>query len=101
MIHVFPGTFDSSELEAITISSNITRLSSFAFRNTKLEEVIIPDTVQEVDTHLFENCRQLRKVRLPNHMDEIPFGFFAGCVSLTDFNFPQNTTKISMKAFAN
>ena len=99
---VFAGAFESVKtLKGIEITPSIKSLDWFAFRDTSLTEVYIPDTVESVGSSLFEGCSKLQKVHLPDHITAIPNRFFYGCTALTDFNFPKAVNSIEADAFKN
>lgn len=99
---VFAGAFEGvKSLKGIEITPSIKSLDGFAFRDTSLTEVYIPDTVKSVGSSLFEGCTKLQKVHLPDHITAIPNRFFYGCTALTDFNFPKSINSIEADAFKN
>ena len=99
---VFAGAFESVKtLKGIEITPSINSLGGFAFRDTSLTEVYIPNTVKSVGSSLFEDCTKLQKVHLPDHITAIPYRFFNGCTALTDFNFPKAVNSIKADAFKN
>lgn len=57
-------------------------VASFAFLDCKfLREVFIPDSVEWIDAWAFQNCSELRCVRLPNHV-RFELLVFQGCPKL-------------------
>lgn len=88
-------------LTDIEISSTIKDIRGDAFEETGLKSIVIPDTVEEIGSNLFENSKDLEEVTLPEGMTSIPYGFFMGCESLTRVNFPSTITSLEMYSFAN
>ncbi|MBQ3069960.1 MAG: leucine-rich repeat protein, partial [Clostridia bacterium] len=70
------------------------------YKNTVLEEVIIPSSVKACEYRAFYKCTSLKKVRLPDGLTTIPDGMFEGCSSLAQVNLPAFVRSIGSKAFA-
>ncbi|MBE7080299.1 MAG: leucine-rich repeat domain-containing protein [Clostridiales bacterium] len=72
-----------------------------AFFHDKMAEVIIPETVEKIDAHVFVNCRALQKITLPKSISKINKRTFVNCESLKSIQLPEGLTKISKRAFKN
>lgn len=70
---------------------------AFAYMR-KLEEVVIPDTVTEIEKEAFSDCIALKRVTLPKGLKVIPDGCFKNC-SLTEIAFPDSLEEIGASAF--
>lgn len=95
------GFEGASGLTDITISSSIGRLGTSAFEGTGLTNVVIPDTVEQVDPAVFQNCTSLVSVKLPEGLSEIDQYMFANCIRLQHVDMPDSITKINIYAFHN
>ena len=95
------GFEGASGLTGISIPSSIGRLGTAAFEGTGLTHVTIPDTVQQVDPAVFQNCTKLVSVKLPAGLAEIDQYMFANCISLQHVDMPDTITKINIYAFHN
>lgn len=95
------GFEGASGLTDISIPASIGRLGTAAFESTGLTHVTIPDTVQQVDPAVFQNCTSLVSVKLPNSITEIDQYLFANCISLQHVDMPDTITKINIYAFHN
>lgn len=95
------GFEGASGLTGISIPSSIGRLGTAAFEGTGLTHVTIPDTVQQVDPAVFQNCTKLVSVKLPAGLAEIDQYMFANCTSLQYVDMPDSITKINIYAFHN
>lgn len=95
------GFEGASSLTDITIPASIGRLGTAAFEGTGLTHVTIPDTVQQVDPAVFQNCTKLVSVKLPAGLAEIDQYMFANCISLQYVDMPDSITKINIYAFHN
>lgn len=110
---VFPSTlkrigneaFSGAQLEEIDwADSNVEFIDAWAFRATKLNELIIPESVVRVGYHLYpwdyrsiaENCPNLTKIYIPAGADHLEDGF-GGCTSLKEITVsPNNETYYSL-----
>lgn len=95
------GFEGAASLTDITIPASIGRLGTAAFEGTGLTNVVIPDTVQQVDPAVFQNCTSLVSVKLPDGIMEIDQYLFANCISLQHVDMPDTITKINIYAFHN
>ena len=95
------GFEGASGLTDITISHSIGRLGISAFEGTGLTNVVIPDTVEQVDPAVFQNCTSLVSVKLPEGLSEIDQYMFANCIRLQHVDMPDSITKINIYAFHN
>ena len=95
------GFEGAASLTDITIPASIGRLGTAAFEGTGLPNVVIPDTVLQVDPAVFQNCTKLVSVKLPAELAEIDQYMFANCISLQHVDMPDSITKINIYAFHN
>lgn len=95
------GFEGAASLTDITIPASIGRLGTAAFEGTGLTHVTIPDTVEQVDPAVFQNCTKLVSVKLPARLAEIDQYMFANCISLQHVDMPDSITKINIYAFHN
>lgn len=95
------GFEGAASLTDISIPSSIGRLGTAAFEGTGLTHVTIPDTVEQVDPAVFQNCTKLVSVKLPAGLAEIDQYMFANCISLQHVDMPDTITKINIYAFHN
>jgi len=71
-----------------------------AFRNTRIEEVIFPDSLTDIGAGAFQDCRYLISADLSNtKLTEIIYQTFANCHSLEAVTFPKNLAEIHMSTF--
>ena len=95
------GFEGAASLTDITIPPSIGRLGTAAFEGTGLTNVVIPETVKQVDPAVFQNCTKLVSVKLPAGLAEIDQYMFANCISLQHVDMPDSITKINIYAFHN
>ena len=66
---------------------------------TAFDELRFFTSLEEIPASAFEDCRQLRTVRLPNSVKTIGDWAFANCFSLTEIDMPDQLVKIGTHAF--
>ena len=72
-----------------------------AFKNCDLiEEIILPDNVQEVYNNAFEGCKKLKSITLPEGLTKIWGLAFCDCSSLESITIPDSVTYIGYGAFS-
>ncbi len=77
------------------VKQGTTKIAVNAFGNCeKLSEVIIPDTVTEIEKLAFYNCTNLSNITLPESITKIGKSAFSGCKSFSKFTFPEKITEI-------
>ena len=48
--------------EEVEFEEGITQIPAFMFRETGIEEIILPNTITDIGTAAFLNCKNLRKI---------------------------------------
>jgi uncharacterized protein YceK len=77
----------------------VTEIGTYAFKDTPVISVVIPDTVTSVFGGVFENCRSLQSVQLPATLETIYGVTFSGCSSLRSVQLPSTLKHIYGSAF--
>ena len=66
------GTFmGCSSLSSISLGKNITTIGEYAFESTGIEEITIPEGVEEIRTGAFLECTKLKKIVFPSTLLKI------------------------------
>lgn len=92
-VHLAPGE------TSVTVPDGITRLGSLAFKGlTALEEVILPDSVEEFETHFYD-CPALKRIRFSENLPGIAGTAFLRCTALEEIRLPANAREIGTEAF--
>ena len=81
-------------LNEILLSDTVQEVECRKCRN--LREIVLPESVQKVN---FEDCTNLKNVRMPYGVREIVS--FAGCTSLETIELPETVETIGTRAFFN
>ncbi|MGN0522316.1 MAG: leucine-rich repeat domain-containing protein, partial [Eubacterium sp.] len=76
--------------DEVTIPSSIdgyevTSIGFWAFEDSSIESVIIPEGVTSIEYGAFSYCENLKSVTLPSSLESMDQEAFYGCYALTDF----------------
>lgn len=77
----------------------VTNIYSYAFENTEITDVIIPNSVTSIGNSAFYNCGKLTSVTIPDSVTSIGSSSFWGCSGLTSITIPDSVTSIGSSAF--
>lgn len=81
--------------------SNVTEIGRYAFYNTAIKVLNIPNTVQSVGGYAFADCADISSVIIEEG-GNLAFGeyVFQNCVALKKFDMPASVTQIELALFA-
>lgn len=88
-----------TNLWKIRLPNSIKSLGSYAFNNTSLYAIIIPDSVEIISDGSFYNARELSRIEFGNKLTSIGASAFNGC-SLKSITFPNSLKSIGSYAFS-
>ena len=71
----------------------------FFYRCSSLKKAIVDDSVYVLPPRVFIDMSWLEEIELPNHIQELPIDFAVNSYSLRNFHFPDSLRKISHGAF--
>ena len=87
-------------IEEVIISEGIEVIDSFTFTSTlKLKKVTIPETVTTIERSAFAHCTNLSNVIIPNSVTTIGTYAFYGCDSLQNIDISSNVTSMGSAVF--
>ncbi|MBQ8136065.1 MAG: leucine-rich repeat domain-containing protein, partial [Clostridia bacterium] len=104
-VTVFPDElFDKcTALKVVSIPSGLERIGAYALAETKIDRMILPDSVTEIGRYAFKNMNSgwnaQTEVRLSRGLTAIPKGAFCGS-SILAIDIPNSVTEIGQEAFA-
>lgn len=88
---------DDTELE---VPHHCTRIHSYAFSNSVVVTLRIPDSVKVIEPYACANAGRLEHVELPVGLQRIEDNTFLGCERLKSVTIPRTVTYIGKNAFA-
>lgn len=75
-------------------------LSAAFFKNTKIENVVLPKSITAIGARMFEQCENLKAVEMPDNLTAVGNLAFYYCSNLTMYDFPATFEEIGSRAFA-
>ena len=76
------------------IPDGVKIISNFAFMKSKVEKIVMPDSVVDIRAGAFRLCRNLYSINLSKNLKHIGPLTFAECSSLRKLVIPQNVNEI-------
>lgn len=68
--------------------------------NAALENVILPEGIEEIGEQAFASCKNLKSIKIPSTVKKIDTYAFENCTSLASVNFPDGLESIGFLAFS-
>ncbi|MBQ3665372.1 MAG: leucine-rich repeat protein, partial [Lachnospiraceae bacterium] len=94
--------FDDSNIQKVTIPDTMNKISDYAFYGAhQLTTIDMPNTVTAIGTYAFEFCTSLSSFTIPDTVTTIGNGAFYGCTELSDVSFGAGITRINSNSFLN
>lgn len=94
--------FRNSTVRHVVIPDTVTTIGSEAFDSCYyLSSVTIPESVTVINGSAFEYCSSLSSITLPSSLQTLGYGAFRECSSLTSVKIPDSITSISDRVFYN
>ncbi len=85
-----------------SIKENTLTIANGAFADSSsLEEIIIPDSVENIGDYAFQNCTNLTSITIPGNVKNIGCSAFENCTSITDLSIDNGLINIGENAFKN
>ena len=92
--------FQETYISSIELPQTLKSIGYQAFRNCKsLKSIELPASLTSMDGYTFESCTNLQSVRFNEGLTTIPNSCFSYC-NLTELNLPSTLTEIQRDAFA-
>lgn len=88
-----------NDQKTIIIPEGIKIIGRACFAGTNVEEVVLPEGIETIDSDAFNFCTKLRKINFPETLRVIDYGAFNKCFSLETVILPKAMKKINNHAF--
>ncbi|SDB22190.1 Leucine rich repeat-containing protein [Ruminococcaceae bacterium FB2012] len=90
--------------ESVTVPSyfgdfKVTKLTNTFYKNKTVKNVVIPETVTELASGVFNGCSELLSVTLPSGISKMDDLTFYECTKLESITIPGGVTEIAKNAF--
>lgn len=95
--------FECSHIEEMVFPEGckLATIGEYAFYQTGLRELILPDSVQSIGQYAMSNNRHLEKVSLGKALTAVPKYCFDGCYYINQMTLPNTITTVNEQAFYN
>lgn len=90
---------EAKRLTSITLPESLQSIGSYAFANTALTSIVIPDGVTEMGDRVMQSCGALTSVTIGNGVTSIPDCWAEFCNNLEEVTIGKNVSSISWNAF--
>ncbi|MGN8765338.1 leucine-rich repeat protein [Blautia massiliensis (ex Liu et al. 2021)] len=88
-----------SALSSIALPDSVTEIEKYAFFETGLRNIQLPEKLTLIGAYAFCNCKNLEQVQLPSQLKELGNGAFSSCENLAQIQLPSQLNKIGIDAF--
>ena len=93
VIAIGDGVFkNNSRLNIVIIPDTVTEIGPDAFCNSGIQSIVIPDTVTCIGGSAFYNCNGLTEIKLPSSLTELGNNAFGSCLGITEITIPKGLT---------
>ena len=89
-----------SRVSSVTLPDSIKSLGKYAFWETNLAKINLPEGLETIGDGCFYQCRQLKSISIPESVKKIGSWIFDACVNLEKVNIPDSVTEIGNSAFS-
>ena len=113
-----PSEFLShAQIKEYSIAEGVTEVGSYAFAGSSIRKIVLPNSLQEMQEHVFSdcpnletvvfgnnltrvstycfyNCPSLKHITIPDSLNYVPFGFVENCENLESITLHNNVTTI-------
>lgn len=95
-----PVLFSGCEsLTEINFGPHLTSIGGSAFYGCAFKNVVLPNSITELDYYAFSDCKNLEEIVLPQSLTTIKDAAFEGCQSLKSIDLPSSLSILGSYAF--
>lgn len=81
------------------LPEGVKTIESAAFTHSKIQELVLPEGLIEIEEHAFLSCKSLQRVLLPSSVQKIGDFAFSYCESLEAVFIPDTVEEIGLSVF--
>ena len=85
---------------SLMLCDGLEYIGEYAFGDSSLKEIGIPDSVTTIESEAFENSDNLKRIVLPKRLERIESELFRYCKKLSNVSLPESVVRIDSYAFA-
>ena len=94
----YKGSDSDLTVPAEIDGKTVIAIGNYAFRNSEMNSIVLPDTIGSIGNYAFNNCNFLTSITLPQGLQIIGYYAFSSA-SLTEINLPNTLKTIGDNAF--
>lgn len=92
-------SLDNKRVEEIVLPETVDFIEERAFSYCQnLRNVKMPKTMKRIERDAFSYCEKLESIQIPEGIDTLPWDIFWGCNALTELVMPKSLKKMEYKA---
>lgn len=99
MITRYYGDKSSVEIPSKIENYTVTSIGKSVFDSDKIQEIVVPDTVTDIQDYAFASNRNMRKITLSKNLKKLGTNVFFNCMSLESLELPASLESIGAFAF--
>lgn len=92
---------NNQSIRKVTLPDSIKVIDSDAFDSSTLEEINLPEGLEDIGYEAFEYCQSLKSITIPDSVTYIGSWAFNNCTSLESAKIGSGVERINRHAFAN
>ena len=78
-------TKSNGSIKEFKVEEGVTKIGKFVFGNQyNMEKVILPKTLNEIDSNAFAGCNKLTRIEIPTNVNKIGENCFSYCMNLNE-----------------
>ena len=85
--------------ETVIIPDGVKSIDIRAARYCNFNEIVLPDTIEEIKEEAFTNCKNLKTITMPSEMEKLGRYAFSECEQLTKIELPEGISVIEEGTF--
>ena len=87
-------------LTELTLPDSVEYVGAYAFSETGIESIDLPDYIQDIPEGLFRGCSKLTSIEIPQYVFQIAYRSFENCTALANVGFDINGFLFSIEKYA-
>lgn len=91
--------FEGLEESTFTVPDGVQEIGALGFADSKIETIILPNSLRRIGEDAFSKCSKLKKVVIPDGVLEIGKCAFSFCISLEEIVIPESVKQLADDAF--
>lgn len=91
--------FSDCKIKSVSLQNHAKKICDYFMDHSDIGILTVPDTVEEIGDHAFEECNYLKTVSLPQSLKKIGAYAFYCCSELEYINIPSSLSEIELYSF--